>query len=106
MATHSSHNSYKVGITVLLGESSEVQQPFQDVTFVMSRLTDIMGQSKIGQKIHHFGCGWIQGAEKRHSEVAKADVCVCVRARARARACVCVCVRVGWGIFLFHKNCK
>ena len=49
MTTHSSHSSYKAGITVLLGESGEVQQPVQDVAFVMSRLTDSLGQSEIGQ---------------------------------------------------------
>ena len=42
------------------------------------RLTDILGQSQIGQEIHHFACGWVPGVVKIHVEVAKADECVCV----------------------------
>ena len=40
------------------------------------RLTDILGQSETGQEIHHFGCGWVQGAVKMHVKAAQADVCV------------------------------
>ena len=51
MTTHSSHSSYKAGITVLLGESGEVQQPVQDVAFVMSGQPDSLGQIESGQEI-------------------------------------------------------
>ena len=34
-----------------------VQQPVQGVAFVMSGLTDSLGQIKSGQEIHHSGSG-------------------------------------------------
>ena len=37
------------------------------------RLTDILGQSPVGQEIHHFACGWVQWVVKIHVEVAQAD---------------------------------
>ena len=50
-----------------------VQQPVQDVSFVMSGLTDSLGQIKCGQEIHYSGSGWVQGVVVMHVEVAKDD---------------------------------
>ena len=50
-----------------------VQQPVQDACFVVSGLTDSLGQIKSGQEIHHSGSGWVQGVVVMHVEVAKDD---------------------------------
>ena len=50
-----------------------VQQPVQDVAFVMRGLTDSLGQIASGQEIHHSGSGWVQGVVIMHVEVAKDD---------------------------------
>ena len=50
-----------------------VQQPVQDVSFVMSGLTDSLGQIKSGQEIHYSGSGCVQGVVVMHVEVAKDD---------------------------------
>ena len=50
-----------------------VQQQVQDVAFVMSRLSDSLGQTESGQEIHHSGSVWVQGGLIMHVEVAKDD---------------------------------
>ena len=50
-----------------------VQQPVRDVSFVVSGLTDSLGQIKSGQEIHYSGNGWVQGVVVMHVEVAKDD---------------------------------
>ena len=50
-----------------------VQQPVQDVSFVVSGLTDSLGQIESGQEIHHSGSGWVQGVVIMHAEVTKDD---------------------------------
>ena len=48
-----------------------VQQPVQDVSFVISGLTDSLGQIKSGHGIHYSGSSWVQGVVVMHVEVAK-----------------------------------
>ena len=65
-----------------------VQQPVQDVSFVVSGLTDSLGQIKSGQEIHHSGNGWVQGVVVMHVEVAKDD---------GGAMSVCLFLRLGGG---------
>ena len=48
-----------------------MQQPV--VAFVVSGLTDSLGQIESGQEIHHSGSGWVQGVVIMHAEVTKDD---------------------------------
>ena len=65
-----------------------VQQPVQDVSFVVSGLTDSLGQIKSGQELHYSGNGWVQGVVVMHVEVAKDD---------GGAMSVCLFLRLGGG---------
>ena len=47
-----------------------VQQPVHYVSFVMSGLTDSLGQIISGQEIHYSGSGWVQGVVVMHPKKA------------------------------------